>query len=111
MIRVTRVLALLFIVGCDDGPVDPPTGSAFLQTLGLGGVSEGYTGEVWVRGNAAYTTTWGFRSEFGNAIKIWDISAGAAPSLGNRVIVPGAGTLGDMQTSEAGSVPLAATRP
>lgn len=111
MIRLTKVVALLLIVGCDDGPVDPPPGSAFLQTLGMGAVRERYTGEVWVRGNVAYTTTWGFRSEFGNAIKIWDISGGAAPILVNTVIVPGAGTLGDIQTSDDGSLLIVATEP
>jgi hypothetical protein len=112
MIRVTSLFALLLIVGCDDNPVNPPPASAYLQTLGLGSVSERYTAEVWVRGNVAYTTTWGFRgSNFGNAIKIWDISGGAGPVLVNTVIVPGAGTLGDVQTSDDGSLLVVATEP
>jgi len=109
--RSFTALALVFIVACDDNPVDPPGGTAFLQVLGKGAVPERYTGEVWVRGNTAYTTTWGFRSEFGNAIKIWDISGGAAPVLVNTVIVPGVGTLGDIQTSDDGSLLIVATEP
>jgi hypothetical protein len=109
--RTLAMFALLFSIACDNNPIDPPPGSAFLQVLGVGEVRERYTAEVWVRGNVAYTTTWGFRTEFGNAIKIWDISGGAAPVLVNTVIVPGVGTLGDIQTSDDGSLLVVATEP
>ena len=60
--RATALAAALFILGCSsDNPVTPPTDSKPLLTLGNGLVSDRYTGEVWVRGNVAYTTTWGSR--------------------------------------------------
>ena len=59
------LVAALSIAGCTDDPVGPPTDSPALFTLGQGVVTDRYTGEVWVRGNIAYTTTWGFRCRFG----------------------------------------------
>lgn len=57
-----------------------------------------------MRGNTAYTTTWGTRgAQPGNAVKIWDVSS-ARPRLVDSVIVPGAGTLGDVQTSDDGAL-------
>lgn len=97
--------------GCSDNPVDPqplPISTA-LQVLGNAPVAERFTAEVWVRGNIAYTTTWGSRLAPGNAVKIWDVSGGGAPVLVDSVIVPGAGTLGDIQTSDDGSLLVVAT--
>ncbi|HEU4746980.1 MAG TPA: hypothetical protein VFS56_00655 [Gemmatimonadaceae bacterium] len=103
-------VALLAGVACDDdNPVDPPQTSAFLQVLGNGRVAERYTAEVWVRGNIAYTTTWGFRPAPGNAVKIWDVSGGGAPVLVDSLIVPNAVTLGDVQTSDDGALLVVAT--
>ena len=103
------VLVMFLTAGCDNSVDPPPTDSAFLQVLGKGAVTERYTGEVWVRGNIAYTTTWGFRSEIGNAVKIWDLSGGADPVLVETLIVPDAVTLGDIQTSDDGSLLVVAT--
>jgi hypothetical protein len=101
--------AALFSLGCfSDNPVTPPTDSQPLVTLGNGLVADRYTGEVWVRGNTAYTTTWGFRMTSGNAINIWDV-AGDVPTLVNIVIVPNASTLGDIQTSDDGQLLIVAT--
>src|SRR5918999_1032398 len=75
------VFALVLLAACDDSPVVPPADSNVLSVLGNGPVLERYTGEVFVRGNIAYTTTWGFRSARGNAVKIWDLSGGGAPVL------------------------------
>ena len=61
-----------------------------------------------MRGNIAYTTTWGFRAASGNAINIWDV-AGDVPTLLNTVIVPNASTLGDVQTSDDGQLLIVAT--
>ncbi len=105
------VLPLLVSAGCSDGVVDPaplPV-SAALQLLGNGPVAERFTAEVWVRGNIAYTTTWGNRLAPGNAVKIWDVSSGGAPVLVDSVIVTGANTLGDIQTSDDGSLLVVAT--
>ena len=107
--RATAFAAALFILGCSsDNPVTPPTDSKPLFTLGNGLVSDRYTGEIWVRGNVAYTTTWGSRLVPGNAINIWDV-AGDVPTLVNMVIVPNASTLGDIQTSDDGQLLIVAT--
>lgn len=107
--RGATIAATLSIVSCfSESPVAPPTDSPPLVTLGLGAVPERYTGEVWVRGNIAYTTTWGFRDARGDAIKIWDV-AGDIPQLVNTVIVPNASTLGDIQTSDDGQLLIVAT--
>lgn len=102
------LVAALSIAGCSDDPVGPPTDSQPLFTFGNGVVADRYTGEVWVRGNVAYTTTWGFRAASGNAINIWDV-AGNVPTLVNTVIVPNASTLGDVQTSDDGQLLIVAT--
>jgi hypothetical protein len=86
----------------------PPTGSQALVVLGKGVVTDRYTGEIWVRGNVAYTTTWGSREAPGNAVNIWDVS-GDVPTLVNTVIVPNAATLGDVQTSDDGQLLIVAT--
>jgi hypothetical protein len=74
----------------------------------MGTVAERFTGEIWVRGNVAYTTTWGNRGALGNAVKIWDVS-GNVPTLVDSVIVPTASTLGDIQTSDDGQLLIVAT--
>ena len=112
---------LLVFLACSDdpsGPGDggstvpaPPTGAApaTLPILGRGPMLDRHMAEVWVRGNTAYTTTWGIRSgNRGNAIHIWDV-AGAAPKLVDSVFVANATTLGDVQLSDDGSVMLVAT--
>lgn len=91
-----------------DEMVTPPTNSDKLTVLGAGTVGERFTGEVWVRGNVAYTTTWGNRDAIGNAVKIWNVS-GNVPTLVDSVIVPGASTLGDIQTSDDGQLLIVAT--
>ena len=109
LIRTATILSILLTVACDNAVDPPPTNPVFLQVLGNGRVTERYTAEVWVRGNIAYTTTWGFRSAFGNAVKIWDVSGGAAPVLVDSLIVPEASTLGDIQTSDDGTLLVVAT--
>lgn len=81
-----------------------PVGDGYLLQLGLGAVRDRFTAEVWVHGHTAYTTTWGTRgSVVGNAVKIWDVS-GATPLLVDSLIVPNATTLGDVQTSDDGTL-------
>ena len=104
-----RFAAALSVVACNsDNSMLPPTGSQPLVVLGEGAVTDRYTGEIWVRGNVAYTTTWGSRQAFGNAVNIWDVS-GNVPTLVNTVIVPNAATLGDVQTSDDGQLLIVAT--
>jgi len=102
----------LAVIGCNADDVIPPgppaTGSEALAVLGQGVVSDRYTAEVWVRGNVAYTTTWGTRADQGNAINIWDVS-GNVPTLVNTVLVPNAATLGDVQASDDGQLLIVAT--
>ena len=78
------------------------------EPANLGVVAERYTAEVYVRGNYAYTTTWGFRAAPGNAVKIWNV-AGTKPLLVDSLIVSGATTLGDVQTSDDGQLLIVAT--
>ena len=107
--KIAAASMLSLLVACDsDNPVVPPAESPSLATLGHGLVNERFTAEVWVRGNVAYTTTWGSRQEPGNAIKIWDVT-GSVPALLNTVIVPNASTLGDIQTSDDGQLLIVAT--
>jgi hypothetical protein len=85
-------------------------GSAInLPVLGFGAVSERFTGEVAVRGEWAYTSTWSNRNGIpGNAIKIWDVT-GNTPLLRDSLIVPGASTTGDVQISDDGTLLVVAT--
>lgn len=107
--RCAAVASMALALGCDSGsPVRPPTNSQTMFTLGRGAVAERFTAEIWVRGNVAYTTTWGNRDAIGNAIKIWNVS-GNVPTLVDSVIVPGASTLGDIQTSDDGQLLIVAT--
>lgn len=104
------VAGVFSAVAClpDNNPILPPTDSPALAVLGNGLVAERYTGEVSVRGNIAYTSTWGNRLAPGNAIKIWDVT-GNVPALVDSVIVPGASTLGDVQVSDDGALLIVAT--
>lgn len=121
MSRFPAVIALALLSACSDkDPASPPSSNGGIDTttvttggsttgrtlssLGLGAVNDRYTAEVWVRGATAYTTTWGLRgSARGNAVKIWNV-AGASPVLVDSLLVSGATTLGDIQTSDDGKL-------
>jgi hypothetical protein len=108
LVRAATIACAAFLPGCgSDNPVVPHN-SLPMTVLGEGTVSERYTAELWVRGNVAYTTTWGNRDVRGNAIKIWDVS-GNVPALVDSVIVPTASTLGDIQASDDGQLLVVAT--
>jgi hypothetical protein len=80
-----------------------------MPVLGLGAVPERFTGEVAVRGDWAYTSSWSNRNGVaGNAIKIWNVT-GAVPLLADSLIVPGAQTTGDVQISDDGALLVVAT--
>jgi hypothetical protein len=106
--RASVVVCAIIALGCRSDKITPPTSSATLAVRGEGTVLDRFTGEIWVRGNAAYTTTWGNRGAPGNAVKIWDVSANV-PQLVDSLIVPGAGTLGDVQASDDGQLLVVAT--
>ena len=80
-----------------------------LSVVGRVRVATRFTGEVWVRGTVAYTTSWGSRGSVpGNAIHIWDVS-GNTPQLRDSVIVSNATTLGDVQATDDGRYLVVAT--
>ena len=67
-------------------------------------VPERYTSDLWVHGEYAYTGTWGFRATSGNAVKIWHLSAGGAPTLVNTILVADIGTVSDIEVSSDGAL-------
>jgi len=81
-----------------------------MEIVGHGAYSRRYTAEVAVRGNTAYTSTWGMRgANWGNAIIVWDVS-GPTPVLVDSVIVqPSISTTGDVAVSDDGSLLIVAT--
>lgn len=109
--RTILFLALAAAVACDDGPNDPGRTPGTLTLNGVGQAADRYNAELWVRGNFAYTTSWGSRNGAnGNAVKIWDVT-GAVPLPVDSVIVANAGTLGDVQVSDDGAHLFVAVEP
>lgn len=78
-------------------------GAVQLPLLGTGAVPERFTAEIAVAEPYAYSSTWSFRTAPGNAVKIWNVS-GNTPVLVDSLIVPNAGTLGDIQISSDGNL-------
>ena len=107
-------IALVSAAACTDKVTIPGTGtptatvSQPFKVLGLGSDTTRWTAEVAVRGNVAYTTTWGSRVAQGNKVNIWDVSADK-PTLIDSLIVPGATTLGDVVISDDGTIMVVAT--
>src|SRR5262245_62281962 len=108
-----------------DGPT-PPTGvrptscvglslgstvsttSVAMPILGSACDTVRYQAEIAVRGNLAYTTSWGVRRAAGNKVSIWDVSSDF-PVLVDSLIVSGATTTGDVAVSDDGSLLVVAT--
>lgn len=111
----TAGLAIAAIAACSDNeptgvPSSPVTSSSpvTMAVLGRGDFKPlRTTGEVFVRGTTAYTTTWGNPSAVGAAFYIWDVSADV-PRLVDSVRVDSARTLGDIAVSDDGSVLIVA---
>jgi hypothetical protein len=81
------------------------TGGVTLSVVSGGNnVSERYSSDLWVHGNYAYTGTWGFRTQQGNVLKVWNLDASGAPSLVSSVTVSGIATVSDVQVSDDGQV-------
>ena len=103
--------------GDDDGPIGPPApppppppppaGLSLTVAGGGNNVPDRFTSDLWVHGDHAYTGTWGgprAEGEAGNALKIWSLSTSGAPSLVDSLIVPGIGTVSDVEVSADGAV-------
>jgi hypothetical protein len=105
--QLWRLLLPAVALACgEDGTTGPGADRDPLSILGRGIVAARYTGEVWVHGDVAYTSTWGNRlvngvGRQGNALYIWSVS-GETPQLVDSVILDGVGQLGDVEVSPDG---------
>jgi hypothetical protein len=111
------ILAVSLLAACGDGPTDPsvdtnPAGDgepAAMTVLGRGDFKPARTtAELFVRGNTAYTTTWGNSPAAGSVFYIWDVSADV-PKVVDSVRVENARTLGDVAVSDDGSLLIVPT--
>ena len=108
-------LAFVATAACSNdkaaGPTPPPTTAIpdplAMTVVGRGAISARYTAEVWVRGDYAYTTSWGRRGATqtpGNTIYIWTVS-GTNPVLTDSVFTDSSViTIGDVQISDDGKL-------
>jgi hypothetical protein len=70
-------------------------------------VPERFGSDLWVRGDYAYSGTWGAvprNGAVGNALKIWRLSAAGAPVLADSLIVTGIETVSDVEVSDDGNL-------
>jgi hypothetical protein len=68
-------------------------------------VTDRYGSDLWIRGNHAYTGTWGGSprsGQRGNAVKIWELSPSGAPELADSIVIEGVYTISDIQVSDNG---------
>ena len=105
--------AALAACGSSEGPTQVQTSTCStlptMCVLGRGDFKPlRTTGEVFVRGNTAYTTSWGNTAAQASAFYIWDVSADV-PHLVDSVRVDNATTLGDIAVSDDGGYLVVAT--
>jgi hypothetical protein len=82
-----------------------PGDTSFTVAGGGNNVPDRFTSDLWVHGSVAYTGTWSTRSgRVGNVVKIWSLSASGAPTLADSLVVPGIGTVSDVEVSDDGKV-------
>ncbi|HET9295226.1 MAG TPA: Ig-like domain-containing protein [Gemmatimonadales bacterium] len=79
------------------------SGGSFAIAGGGNNVPERYGSDLWLHGSHAYTGTWGFRAAQGNAVKVWQVGAGA-PVLVDSVITELIGTVSDVQVTDDGQL-------
>jgi hypothetical protein len=72
-------------------------------------VPERYGSDLWVANGYAYTGTWGFRSTYGNAVKIWQLDATGAPTLVDSIVTPDITTVSDVEVSDDGKLLMFST--
>ncbi len=115
------LLAATSLAACSADSTAPPAPttnpSAALELFGLGAENSRYTGELVVRGDLAYVTTWGGytrNGNFGNKINVWDVS-GTVPVLVDSVVADlntvgtQVQTIGDVAITDDGKYLVAAT--
>ncbi|MGH7468522.1 MAG: LVIVD repeat-containing protein [Longimicrobiales bacterium] len=107
LVALSAALTVLACESDDNGTTDPgnngDTIPVQLNVLGKGDVLERFTSEVAARDQWVYTGTWSTRMVAGNALKIWNATSGI-PVLTDSLIIAGAGTLGDVQISQDGTL-------
>ena len=74
----------------------------FAVLAGGGNVPERWGSDLWVANGYGYSGTWGTRFAPGNAVKIWQLGPGGAPSLVDSIITPGIATVSDVEVSPDG---------
>jgi hypothetical protein len=67
-------------------------------------VPDAYSSDLWVHGNYAYTGTWNSGTGSGSALNIWALTAAGTPAAAGTLVVPGVGTISDVQVSDDGQV-------
>ncbi len=111
MRRLILIPILLLAAGCGDDPTDsgpaPVEEDTTFTVVGEGLLTNRYTSDLWVRGDIAYTGTWGGRSAvgqtlFGDRLHVWDVSSPDALELIGDVTVD-ARTVNDVKVSADGS--------
>ena len=81
------------------------TGGTLTNAAGGGNnVPERYGSDLWVAGGYAYTGTWQFRAQPGNAVKIWQLGPTGSPALVDTIVTPGIGTVSDVEVSPDGKL-------
>jgi hypothetical protein len=82
---------------------------ALSVAAGGNNVPDRYGSDLWVANGYAYTGTWGFRSTYGNAVKIWQLGAGGAPALVDSIVTPNIVTVSDIEVSDDGKLLMFST--
>ena len=101
---------LLLLGGCggsDGGATSPPPPAEFQVLAGGNNVPDRFSSDLWVHGDYAYTGTWGSRGTQqleGNALKVWHLDAGGAPTLVDSIVTTGIGTVSDVEVSSDGTL-------
>jgi hypothetical protein len=74
----------------------------FTVLAGGNNVPERWGSDQWVADGYGYSGTWGTRLAPGNAVKIWQLGAGGAPTLVDSIVTPGITTVSDIEVSPDG---------